>query len=313
MKISSMTPFSITTPNNGNVKSTLKFAQSSNTAVDSNRRFDTFTMTGVEGKKDGDHNAKMLDEKTAELVRSLSLMCKDDETELAFAAYVDMQRALGCMKELTEDGISYFTELTEKKVYYNSLLDSQCFVGEGGGQYRFSDYAEGEHVDRSKVTAQLDKVQKCIDSMCGNYAEEKPSSEPLPPHVLGYITYDDLYEAAESLFKCASQDFCGVTGISNSALEMEKGEFHFDTEGVTEENFLEKANDLLNSINERSEKLKDVMTEYLYSKNHKLDKLQTRLELAEERQADKEAVIEKMTEKYDKLLLDIDSDVEIKA
>ena len=94
---------------------------------------------------------------------------------------------------------------------------------------------------------------------------------------------------------------------------MEKGEFNFNTEGVTEENFLEKANDLLNSINERSEKLKDVMTEYLFSKNHKLDKLQARLEAAEERQADKEAVIEKMAEKYDKLLLDIDPDVEIKA
>ena len=311
MKISGLNPFSASAPHAVAAKNAAKLAQGVN-AADLNRRFDTFTMTGTEGKKDSSENTKKLDEKTAELVRSLSEMCKDEEIEPVFDAYVDMQKALGCMKELAEGRISTFNDLMDRREYYSSLLDSQCYVGEGGGQYKFSGYAEGEHVDRSKVTALLDNVQKNIDIMCGNYVEER-SNEPLPPHVLGFITYDDLYEGAESLFKCAAQEFSGLTGISSSALEMEKGEFNFNTEGVTEENFLEKANDLLNSINERSEKLKDVMTEYLFSKNHKLDKLQARLEAAEERQADKEAVIEKMAEKYDKLLLDIDPDVEIKA
>lgn len=312
MKISSMTPFSIAAPSTGNAKGALRFAQSSNTAVDSNRRFDTFTMTGIERKKDGDRNAKNLDEKTAELVRSLSDMSAEDKTKLAFDSYIDMQKSLHYMKEMIEGQIEYFKDMSDKRAYYSGLLDSECIMGEGGGQYKFSDYAEGEHIDRSKVTAQLDKVQKCIDSLCGNNVKEKSEAEPLPPHVLGYITYDDLYRAAERGFRSASEVFCGVTGVSDSALEMERGEFYFDTEGVTEENYLEKANDLLNAITDRSKKLEDIMSEFSYNQRHQADKLKERLETAEMWQKEKDDSIAEMIARYEEYLYKVNSNGEIK-
>lgn len=310
MKMSNITPIRITTPSTGNAKSTPKSTQSSNTAVDSNRRFDTFTMTGTEGKRDRSNNAKKLDEKTAELVRSLSDMSAEDKTKLAFDSYIDMQKSLHYMKEITEFQIEYFKDMSDKKAYYTGLLDSECIVGEGGGQYKFSDYAEGDHIDRSKVTAQLDKVQKCINSLCGNYVEEEP--EPLPLHVLGYITYDDLYRGAERMFISASTVFCSVTGISDSALEMEQGEFYFDTEGVTEENYLEKANDLLNAITDRSKKLEDIVSDFSCNQRHQADKLKEHLETAEKRQKEKDDSIAEMIARYDEYLYKINSNGGIK-
>ncbi|MDE7280271.1 MAG: hypothetical protein K2N36_00835, partial [Ruminiclostridium sp.] len=88
MKISNSIQFGTANWSVSTAKSVSKLQQ--NNAADRDRRFDTFTMTGTDRKKDCSQNTKKLDEKTAELVRSLSEMAEDDETELAFDAYVNM-------------------------------------------------------------------------------------------------------------------------------------------------------------------------------------------------------------------------------
>lgn len=295
-------------------KNFLRKVNSETESPAANDRFDSFTIVGMDEKNKKGAYIKELDTKTAELVRSLSGVPDEDKTELALGSYTDMQMSLHYMKELTEFKIEYFKDMSDKKAYYSGLLDSGCIAGEGGGQYKFSDYAEGDHIDRSKVTAQLDKVQKCIDSLCGNYIKEESEPEPqsLPPRVLGYITYDDLYRGAERMFRSASTIFCGVTGISDSALKMEQGEFYFDMEGVTEENYLEKANDLLNAITDRSKKLEDIMSEFSYNQRHQADKLKERLETAEKWQKEKEDSIAKMIARYDEYLYKLKSNGGIK-
>lgn len=93
-----------------------------------------------------------------------------------------------------------------------------------------------------------------------------------------------------------------MTGISNSALEIEHGEHYFDKEGVNEENFLEKANTLLNAITDRSKRLGDIMSEYSYNQRHLEDKLKECLESAEKQEEKKDASIAKMIAQYDEYL-----------
>lgn len=127
----------------------------------------------------------------------------------------------------------------------------------------------------------MNKVQKGLDSWCREVSDEEIAALPLPEHVTGYITYRNVYFRDEAMFKTGAVVFSGVTGISDSALEIESGELYFSKEGVNEENFLDKANSLLNAITDRSKKLEDIMSEYSYNQHHLMDKLKERLESAD--------------------------------
>ncbi len=301
MKILSTNTFNIHTSSANTAKKCSKADQKAN-AFTANRRFDAFTMTGITEKEDNTNNINALDAKTAELVRSLSALSAEDKTELAFDSYLDMQKSLHHIKDMVEFQAECFKDLRDKKAYYTDLLNSNCIVEEERGKYKFSDYNQGSMINSDDVYNALNKVQKSLDSLCGKAKEENTVPKPLPEHVVGYITYEEQYNRAEMMFRSASTVFSAVTGISNSALEIELGELYFDKEGVNEENFLEKANTLLNAITDRSKRLGDIMSEYSYNQRHLEDKLKERLESAEKQEEKKDASVAKMISQYDEYL-----------
>lgn len=302
MKILSTNNFNLNMPSANTTKNASKTDQKDNIVFTSNRRFDIFTMSGTTGKTDDSDNVKKLDAKTAELVRSLSALSAEDKTELAFDSYLDMQKSLHYIKDMVEFQAECFKDLRDKKAYYTDLLNSNCIVEEERGKYKFSDYSQGSMINSDDVYNALQKTQKSLDSLCGKAKEEDTEPKPLPEHVVDYITYEEQYNRAEMMFRSAATVFSAVTGISDSALEIESGELYFDKEGVNEENFLEKANSLLNAITDRSKKLGDIMSEYSYNHRHLMDKLKERLELAEKQEEKKDVSIAKMIAQYDEYL-----------
>lgn len=305
MKILSIGAFNPNTLFANTAKNASKADQKDGIVFTPNRRFDSFTMIGTEEKGKSSDEFKELDAKTAELVRSLSMLSSEDKAELAFDSYLDMQKSLFYMKDMVKFQVECFNDLSDKKAYYTDLLNSGCTVGEGGGKYKFSGCTVGERgssINADDVQKALHKVQQSLDSFCGNFKEEDIAPQPLPEHVLGYITYEQLYLGAERIFRSAATVFSAVTGISDSALELEPGELYFDKEGVNEENFLEKANTLLNAITDRSKKLGDIWSEYSYTHRHLMDKLKERLESAERLEEKKGTSIAKMIAQYDEYL-----------
>lgn len=70
------------------------------------------------------------------------------------------------------------------------------------------------------------------------------------------------YELTDKIFRSASQAFAKATGISDDALTLDDDSFCKYREGLTEENYLEKTNEAINSIKKRSEQLRNVMSDY---------------------------------------------------
>lgn len=270
--------------------------------LDHNRRFDSFTMSGTNSKKDNSDDFKELDARKAELVRSLSMLSAEEKLEFAYDSYLDMQKSLYHIKDLVEIQVEMFSELKDKKAYYTDLIDSDCTVGEGGGKYKFLGYEEGSSIEAADVHSVLQKVQRSLDLLCGKIDEEDLVPNPLPEHVTGFITYEDEYYITEMSFRSASTVFSAVTGISDSALQLEPKELYFNKESVNEENFLEKANSLIDTITNRSKKLGDIMSEYSYNHRHLMDKLQDRLDSAERLEEIKGTSISKMIAKYNQCL-----------
>ncbi len=307
MKIENVKNINLNAPSANTVKGAAKADTKRQSSISPNGRFDTFTMIGTGEKKNNTDSVKTLDAKTSELVRSLSALSAEEKVEFAYDSYLDMQKALLHMKDMVNAQVESFKDLKDKKVYYTDLLSSGCTIGEGGGKYKFSSYAEGDNINSKDVLNALNKVQKGLDSWCREVSDEEIAALPLPEHVTGYITYRNVYFRDEAMFKTGAVVFSGVTGISDSALEIESGELYFSKEGVNEENFLEKANSLLNSITERSKKLEDLWSEYSYNHRRLMDKLKERLESAERLEEKKGTSIAKMIAKYSEYLYKIDA------
>lgn len=304
MNITGITPNPIKSPQFPHIFS----APSKTAAATTSSRFDTFTLVGADKECDKSENsqntaeAKELDAKTKELVKSLSALSAEDKQELAFDSYLDMQQSLLYMKDMIYFQADYFKELKDKKAYYTDLIDSNGIIGEGGGQFKFLGKKEGEIVDIDDVYNALNRVQKSIDTFCGKIPPEIPNPNSYSEHVTGYITYEMLYDGAERMFKSASAVFSAATGITDDALKMEQGEFYFDKEGVDEDNFLEKADNLLNTIKDRSKKLGDIWSEYSYAHCRQMEKLHDRINTAEKSEEKKDASIAKMIAEYDRYL-----------
>lgn len=268
----------------------------------SNGRFDSFTIVGTDENYKNGADIKELDSKTAELVRNMSKFSDEEKSEIAYGAYLEMAKVISGMKQAIEYDITCFSEFKDEKAYYTDLLNSGGKIGEGGGRYKFGGNVAGDVVESEDIENALSEVQNSIDSWCGKNSDERSMPRQLPEGVYGIFTPEVGYRIVEKIFRREAEVFSAATGISDSALELKDNEFFFSKEDVNEENFLEKANTLLNAVTDRYKKLGDIMSEYSYNHRHLMDRLKERLETAEEREEKKDISISEMILQYDKYL-----------
>lgn len=277
-------------------KAANKSAQDNTLNIDAGRRFDTFTMAGTEKtEKNAEERTKKLSAAKEELVRKLSGFTEEDKWEIAFDSYLGMQRSLLELKHTAKDQLDIFSYVQEEKAYYNHLSENGGLI-EGRGKFDYEGMCDGSTVDIDEVCQKLTKLQ---DRINGWFKErpEKPKFYEHPenfPHL--YLTSEFMCSLSEKVYAYYSAVFSAATGFSADVLNIEKGDLQFDRKGLTEENFMERATEYLDSINERSKQLADLWSEYSYNSRHSEDKIT--VDEQEEIRQMKESVLFKELSEY---------------
>ncbi len=225
----------------------------SNRTVNSNKpagRFDTFTLVGT-GESD---NASKLSFEKSELIRNLDNMSEEEKTEAAVTSYIEMQKCCKSALDRYETDMYSFKSLQEKKAYYNELKSQGGVISEEGGKYAFSESSAGSVIGKKEIDAALSEVQERINRFIMAPTDETAG-----------------YELTDKIFRSASQAFSKATGLSDNALNLDDDSFCKFREGLTEENYLEKTNEAINSIKNRSGQLRSVMNDYTGKKSYAKD------------------------------------------
>ncbi len=176
-----------------------------------------------------------------------------------------------------------FSSLKEQKAYYTDLLEKGGAISEQGGKYEFFGEKEGTFVNREDIEEALSKVQGYIN----NYLvepDEKTSS----------------LEMNEKLFKSSAAVFSAATGINDDALSLEDDSFKKVKGGLTEENYLERITNDINSIKDRSKRITGIMTEYASKNDLVKEKMSDPFKPLSEN--DKNPHLSKVLEEYRKFL-----------
>lgn len=124
-------------------------------------------------------------------------------------------------------------------------------------------------------------MRNSIDRWCQkDKADESAPSflsvpEELPEGVYNEFDPDTSYKIAEKFFRLTAAAFSTITGIYDSAFELKDHEFYFNRNGLEEDEFLVKANEILDAVTEREKKLSNIMTGYSYYYGHFRDKMKS--------------------------------------
>lgn len=213
-------------------------------------RFDTFTMLSADDQK----IAKGLSAEKAELIRNLDNLSEEEKAEVAVASYIDMQKCCKSALDRYETDIYSFKSLQEKKAYYNELKSQGGVISEDGGKYAFATSSAGSVIGEKEIDEALSEVQERLDLLTMSPTEETAG-----------------YELNDKIFRSASNAFAKATGISDDALNLNDDSLCKVKEGLTEENYLEKMNEAINSVKNRSQQLKSVMNDYMGKNSYAKD------------------------------------------
>lgn len=213
-------------------------------------RFDTFTMLTADDQK----IAKGLSAEKAELIRNLDNLSEEEKAEVAVASYIDMQKCCKSALDRYETDIYSFKSLQEKKAYYNELKSQGGVISEDGGKYAFATSSAGSVIGEKEIDEALSEVQERLDLLTMSPTEETAG-----------------YELNDKIFRSASNAFAKATGISDDALNLDDDSLCKVKGGLTEENYLEKMNEAMNSVKNRSQQLKSVMNDYMGKNSYAKD------------------------------------------
>ena len=223
------------------------------------RKFDTFTMVGTDSAEKVNTKSMTLAERfktnNAELLRELDGLSKEEKAEVAVVSYLEMQKLVKHVKNSHESAIDYYNLLQDAKSYYNGLLDGDGKITDeykkyGENSLGFLSNSIGEIADKDEIKNAVNSVQGRIDSLVGRYSGESTDGLFKDIGAKAYAGYGVIFST--------------VTGIYDDVLDADGDTDLMDKiEGINEENFIEKHNEVINKLDQRSEKLKDVMTDYM--------------------------------------------------
>lgn len=225
------------------------------------KNYDTFTMVGADstGKinvKDNKSMSERFKANNAELIRELDSLSKEEKAEVAVVSYLEMQKHIIYTKSSHQNAIDHFDQLQDAKAYYSDLLSGDGKITEEYKKYGelslgLLDGSVGDIADRDELQNAVNDIQGRIDSLVGRYSGESSNG-------------DRFNDAGAKIYTGYGVIFSTVTGIYDDSLTADGSTDLLDTiEGINEENFIEKQNEVINKLEQRSEKLKDVMNDYM--------------------------------------------------
>ncbi len=180
-----------------------------------------------------------------DLLRSIERMSDKEKFDVAVYQYEQMQKICYMTVSHEENDIKAFTDLKAEKAYYTELLNMDGDIRITEGKYAFALVENGTLVSKGDVMSALSKVQGTIDRMV--FPEDNP-----------------LNSVFKAVFNGAARMFEAATGISSPFLNVDgDNSFLSNKMDRTEENFIEKAKETIQSVTYRSEGLHDMMKEYL--------------------------------------------------
>lgn len=226
------------------------------------RKYDTFTMVGTDSAEKVNAKNMSMSERfkanNAELIRELDSLSKEEKAEVAVVSYLEMQKHILNKKSIHESSIERFNQLQDAKAYYSDMLSGDGKITEEYKKYGelglgFLDGSIGDIADKDELQNAVNEIQGRLDSLIGRYSGE-----------LSNPNGDRFNDVGGKIYTGYGVMFSTVTGIYDDSLTADGSTDLLDTiEGINEENFIEKQNEVINKLEQRSEKLKDVMNDYM--------------------------------------------------
>ena len=201
-------------------------------------RFDTFTKVD-EPEKKTERSAE-----DSELIKNLDRLSEKEKADVAFSSYLEMRKCLRLAADYKTRQIDTYGRLQEEKAYYSSLLSENGKITGDYGKYAFADKHGGSCVSKSDVEGALAEVQRRLDSLVN------------PEKGIG----NDLHAR---IFQISSNVFQAVTGITDDVLNLADESLWKLPDGLTHENFVDTVSENLKSVLERTDKLQDLMNDYI--------------------------------------------------
>lgn len=229
----------------GSKSSSAKISRENSAVLNFDRRFDTFTMVGTEKNKDFEKTAADRSLAVSDLIRKLSDFSDEEKAEIITASYLEMKKILKSTEDNIEINIGVFERLKDERSYYNSLLDSGGELSDRG-KYKLYMFNKGETVSIDNIEKALSKTQRQIDGF----------SEPMNDFEL------KCNKAFYRIYNQSAANLSALIGISLDSLTIEDGAFNLNLEELTEDNYIQKATEQLNTVRECSKQLTEVINEY---------------------------------------------------
>lgn len=224
------------------------------------RKYDTFTMVGTDSAEKVNAKNMSMSERfkanNAELIRELDSLSKEEKAEVAVVSYLEMQKHIIYTKSSHENAIDHFNQLQDAKAYYSDLLSGDGKITEEYKKYGelglgFLDGNVGDIADTDELQNAVNEIEGRIDNLIGRYSGESSNG-------------DRFNDVGAKIYTGYGVMFSTVTGIYDDALTADGSTDLLDTiEGINEENFIEKQNEVISKLDQRSERLKGVMNDYM--------------------------------------------------
>lgn len=193
----------------------------------------------------------------AEVIRALDELSESDKMEIATRSYLQMQGRIYSVRNKEEDDIKKIGGLKEEKAYYNELLEEAKNNGtakirnDKRDHFGFGDKAAGESVSTRDIEKALDDVQERIDEFIYPYGRDENgmglTNSENERMTRDYIAYGSVFQE--------------ITGLDASCLHPGDSLLLNKTDR-TEENFIEKARENIDTLNGMSNDLRDLMKRY---------------------------------------------------
>lgn len=193
----------------------------------------------------------------AEVIRALDGLSDSDKMEIVMRSYLQMQGRIQSVKSKEESDIKAFGALKEEKAYYTDMLEKSKESGiaeiadDKDARFAFSDMKAGDKLSTRDIEKALDDVQERIDNFLYPYGKNEDgtgqSHRENERVTRDYIAYASVFQE--------------ITGLDADCLHPGDKLFLNKTDR-TEENFIEKARENIDSLNGMSKDLRDLLKKY---------------------------------------------------
>ena len=190
--------------------------------------------------------ADVFKRENSDLIQGLSELSDSDKMEIAMNSYFQMQGRLYQAINREEADIKTFGSIADEKARITSML------GQAQAKGGSIETADGNELTAEEISGQLDDVQRRMDAFFAPYGRDSE----------GNAKNTAINESVRKDFAAYASAFEGVTGMRSDALDASDALALHKTDR-DESNFVQKAEESINSLKKQSESLTSLKKDLL--------------------------------------------------